>query len=196
MIVRWKLKWTVEKPTFGKDPWEIYYETSSLSHWNDYYKVQQRSIVRTIVFCRSCRVHFCHVIHCTHNCAVALRHRFHAYVVSVFNGQLLRRRGNYTLYRDSVHTKDDFGAISVAKRRCVAPISKRGESHIEQVFILYRIAFRLAARKTVIQYSVKISLDFVHTIQLLIGYLFLWHENHTGQGFCSHIRTVMAAPFL
>ena len=80
MNVLWKV--FSEKLTSGKNPSEIH-EASSLSYYrNDYYKAQQRSIVRSI-FLRSFRMHFCRF-----NCEVALRPRFiiHAYVVSVYVG--------------------------------------------------------------------------------------------------------------
>ena len=78
MNERWKV-YSGEINLRQSDPSEIH-ETSSLSYYrNDYYKVQQRTaaFVRTI-FCRSCRVRFCHLIQ-FNNCDVALRPRFHAY---------------------------------------------------------------------------------------------------------------------
>ena len=73
-------KWSVEKLTLGKNPSEIH-EASSLSYYrNDYYKAQQGNIVRSI---------FDEVLGCasaTFNCDVALRPRFHAYVVSAYVG--------------------------------------------------------------------------------------------------------------
>ena len=72
MNVLWKV--FSENLTSGKNPSEIH-EASSLSYYrNNYYKAQQRSIVRSI-FCRF-------------NWDVAFRPRFiiHAYVVSVYVG--------------------------------------------------------------------------------------------------------------
>ena len=51
MNVRWKVdggETNLRQGSFGN-----IHETSSISQWNDYYKAQQRCIVRTIVFCRS-----------------------------------------------------------------------------------------------------------------------------------------------
>ena len=68
----------MEKLTFGKDPSEIH-ETSSLSYYrNNYCKAQHLRKLFFLSF--SCRVRFCHF-----NCYVALRPRFHAYVVSVYD---------------------------------------------------------------------------------------------------------------
>ena len=68
----------MEKLTFGNDPSEIH-ESSSLSYYgNDYYIAQHFGELFFLSF--SCRVRFCDF-----NCFVALRPRFHAYVVSVYD---------------------------------------------------------------------------------------------------------------
>ena len=86
MNVRWKVdggETNLRQGSFGN-----IHENSSISQWNDYYKAQQRCIVRTIVFCRSfslCASTTLYAVQ-SRNYAVALRPRFHAYVVSVFTG--------------------------------------------------------------------------------------------------------------
>ena len=74
----------MEKLTFGKDPWEGMKRQVSPIIGTIITKRSSAAFVRTI-FCRSCGGR---LTTSSYNCDVALRPRFHAYVVSVYSAAM------------------------------------------------------------------------------------------------------------
>ena len=85
-----------------------------------------------------------------------------------YTGQFLHRHENHTEQGFCSHLRTVISAqyIQLRGRICAAPISKL-ESHISDRCSYYTI-----------------------------GQLLRRRENHTGQGFCSHIRTVISAQYI
>ena len=79
-------KWTVQKLTFGKDPYWKHIESQVFPIVGTITDVLESAAFENY-FCCSCRVRCCHFLQ--FNCNVAPKLRFHAYVISVFKDELI-----------------------------------------------------------------------------------------------------------